>query len=46
MLSIVVIIISILLQQFNVVNALVSPNFMSSSLIFFWALSDGLSCLI
>ena len=42
-LSIVVIII-IIIQQFDDVNTLQSPIFIRSSQLFFWQLSDGLSC--
>ena len=43
-LSIVVIIIIIIIQQFDDVNTLQSPIFIRSSQLFFWQLSDGLSC--
>ena len=43
---VVIIILIILLQQFDDVNALQSPIFTQSSQLFFWTLSDGLSCWI
>ena len=41
---IIIIIIIIIIQQFDDVNTLQSPIFTRSSQLFFWQLSDGLSC--
>ena len=41
---VVIIIIIIIIQQFGDVNTLQSPIFIRSSQLFFWQLSDGLSC--
>ena len=43
---VIIIIIIIILQQFDDVDALQSPIFIQSSQLFFWTLSDGLSCWI
>ena len=41
---VIIIIIIIIIQQFDDVNTLQSPIFIRSSQLFFWQLSDGLSC--